>query len=78
MYSEGNREPWIVFRLQGGAAKFRYGDSEGRWHTVWPPTNADKHRTPRQVRLITPEDRTLLLASLDLSADPVPNYREQF
>ena len=78
VYSEGNREPWTVLRLQGGAAGFRYADADGRWHAVWPPTRADRHRTPRLIRLVTAEDQTLLLARLNLSADPAPNYREQF
>ena len=77
-YSEGDSEPWTVLQLPNGAAEFRYADSEGRWHSAWPPTRADRHRTPRLVRLTIPGDRTLLLARLDLSADPAPNYREQF
>ena len=78
VYSEEDGELWTVLRLQNGAAEFQYADSEGRWHTAWPPEHADRHRTPRLVRLITSGDRTVVLARLDLSADPAPNYRDQF
>ena len=78
VYAEGDGEPWTVLRLPPGAAAFRYADSDGRWHTAWPPTPADRHRTPRLVRLVAAGDRTLVLARSGLSPDPAPNYREQF
>ena len=78
VYTETGVAPWTALRLRAEAVAFQYADSAGRWYSLWPPTPADRHRTPRLVRLTTAEDRTLLLASLDLFPDPVPNYREEF
>ena len=38
LYSEKKKEDWELARWFKGKGRFRYLDSDGRWHSRWPPS----------------------------------------
>lgn len=81
VYAEEDRAAWTVLaasREEGLA--FQYADSDGQWHDHWPivvdPRRPPLERIPRMVRLISAAGRTVWLARLDLSPEPVHNFLE--
>lgn len=81
VYAEEGRAAWTV--LASGREEdlaFQYADSAGQWHDHWPivvdPRRPPLERIPRMVRLISAAGRTVWLAHLDLSPEPVHNFLE--
>lgn len=81
VYAEEGRASWTVLASDGeeGLA-FQYADSAGQWHDHWPvvvdPSRPPLERIPLMVRLISTDGRTVWLAHLELSPEPVHNYLE--
>ena len=82
VYEQEGGTPWTVMTSSDEGLAFQYADSAGRWHDRWPIASGSgdrrKEHIPRMIRLVATAGRTVWLAHLALSPEPVLNYREDY